>query len=61
MMWVETTAVSVWPSGSARATTSVPTTPAAPARFSTTTGCGSSGRSASPMARASRSVPPPVA
>ena len=60
-MCVETTAMSVCPSGSARATISEPMTPAPPERFSTTTGCGSAGRSASASARASRSVPPPLA
>ena len=59
--WVDTTASRVWPSGSARATASEPTTPAAPARFSTTMGCGRAGRSASATARARMSVPPPAA
>ena len=38
-----------------------PTTPEAPARFYTTIGCGSDGRSASAKARARMSVPPPAA
>ena len=49
----------VAPSGAARATASVPMAPAAPARFSTTTGCGRSRVSACATTRPMMSVGPP--
>src|SRR4051812_34777255 len=52
---------SVCPSASARATTSAPTFPPAPGRFSTITGCPSERCNRSPTALASTSASPPGA
>src|SRR5262249_17212310 len=51
---------SVWPSGSALATTSAPILPPAPGRFSTMTGWPRVLASSSPTARASTSTSPPA-
>jgi hypothetical protein len=52
---------SVWPSGAALATDSVPTVPPAPVRFSTTTFCLSRSCSFSATSRPIASTPPPAA
>ena len=53
--------ISICPSGGDRMTYSAPTTPLAPARFSTTTGWPIASRMPSATARAKMSVPPPGA
>src|SRR5436190_7380858 len=54
------TITSVWPSGAARATTSAPSTPEAPGRFSTTMVWPSAGPSSLATVRASTSSVPPA-
>ena len=51
----------VWPSGTALATESRPTTPPAPGRFSTTQGCLSRSASWAAKMRPMVSTPPPAA
>src|SRR5262245_12425137 len=61
MLWMPGDVISsVWPSGSALATTSAPMFPPAPGRFSTTTGWPSVLASSSPTARARTSTSPPA-
>ena len=52
---------SVWPSGAARATTSVPMALPAPGRFSITTGWRQASNNAAPRVRARMSEGPPGA
>lgn len=54
-------AINVWPSGFARATSAAAIVPAAPALFSTTTGCPSSTVNRAPSLRAIKSVEAPGA
>src|SRR5262245_26015547 len=61
MLWMPGDVISsVWPSGSALATTSAPILPPAPGRFSTMTGWPRVLASSSPTARASTSTSPPA-
>ena len=59
MAWLLATSASVWPSGWARDTTSVPMIPVAPGLLSTTTGCPQAAVSFSPTRRATKSIAPP--
>src|SRR5260221_5628342 len=59
--WIEALTSSVWPSGGACATNSLPMLPEAPARFSTTTFCPSRAPSAGASTRATVSTAPPGA
>ena len=58
-VWAPVMIISVWPSGGAWATTSLPTMPLAPALFSTITVCFHRSVSLGPTSRATMSVPPP--